>query len=184
MDRNGDSGRLPVGRLGGLCIAVAANVAASMFDVPDLRRVAPGTDYEFDNDPGTFTVLDDRGYFVGPPQPDDLWQRLFEAAERQGLDSARLHIRTTGLWGEDPIAFDVVAREHGIREASLVDAGEPEDLIVNTWFEGSAFPGQDRLRPVCGQIDEGVGFDGEPLVINVSVKRLQPEGGYRSWCDF
>jgi hypothetical protein len=168
-----------------LGVAVAANVAAAAFDTPDLRRLFPGTTYELDNDPGTLTFLDDRGYFVGAPRPDDLWARLFEAAEREGLETARLEIHTTGLWGADPIVFDVVAREYGLREADVLRAGvRRPDLIVDTWFEGSSFPGQDALRPACGVTEEGVGFNGEPLRIVVAVRRLQPDDSYRPWCEF
>ncbi len=168
-----------------LGVAVAANVAAAAFDTPDLRRLFPGTTYELDNDPGTLTFLDDRGYFVGAPRPDDLWPRLFKAAEREGLETARLEIHTTGLWGADPIVFDVVAREYGLREADVLRAGvQRPDLIVDTWFEGSSFPGQDALRPACSVTEEGVGFNGEPLRIVVAVRRLQPDDSYLPWCEF
>ena len=168
-----------------LALAVAANVAVSADDGPDLRSQLPGTEYELDNDPGTFTFLDDRGYFVGPPESNDLWQRLFEAAERDGLDSARLRIRTTGLWGEDPLAFDVIARQYSeIREVSLLDEHPTPDLLIDTWFEGSRFPGLRLLLPPCGQIDQAIAYNGEPLPINVAVRRRVPGDRYRRWCDF
>jgi Dolichyl-phosphate-mannose-protein mannosyltransferase len=168
-----------------LALAVAANVAVSADEGPDLRRQLPGTEYELDNDPGTLTFLDDRGYFTGPPDPNDVWERLLEAAERDGLDSARLRIHTTGLWGEDPLAFDVVARQYGVREVSLSSEPPPRpDLLIDTWFESSRFTGLRTLLPPCEQIYQAIGFNGEPLLINVTARRLVPGDGYRRWCDF
>jgi len=166
-----------------LGVIVAANVIASMTNVPDLRILWPNTRIELDNDPGTFTFLDDRGYFVGPPNSNDLWIRLFEAAEREGLDTARLDIRNTGLWSEDPVAFDDISRQYGVREVTLFDGTKP-DLRVSTWFVGSRFPGLRELLPACGALDDGLDFYGEPLLMNVSVERLQPDGTYEHWCDF
>jgi hypothetical protein len=148
---------LRAGVIAFLAAVVTANVLASVTKVPDVRVTLPGTTLELDNDPGTLTFFDDRGYFVGPPVTDDLWIRLFEAAEDEGLDSARLRIQTTGLWSEDPLAFDVVASNYGIRD-----------------------PG----TPPCGAIYSGVDYQGEPLLVNVAVRRIQPEGGYERWCDF
>lgn len=166
-----------------LGLVVAANVLASITPVPDLRLLWPNTRIELDNDPGTFTFLDDRGYFVGPPNSNDLWIRLFEAAEREGITTAQLEIRNTGLWSEDPIVFDDIARQYGVREVTFYGGGKPE-LKVYTWFVGSRFKGLRDLLPACGALDDGLDFYGEPLLMNVAVRRLQPDGSYEPWCDF
>jgi len=171
--------------IGFLAVVVAANVIASITKVPDLRVLWPGTTLELDNDAGTFTLLDDKGYFVGPPNSNDLWFRMLEAAEDEGIQTARLKIHTTGLWSEDPVAFDVLSRQYGVREVSIgaVPGTKPE-LIIDTWFVGSRFPGLRELLPACGALDDGVNFAGEPLLVNVAVRRLQPDGSYEPWCDF
>lgn len=171
--------------LGLLGLIAAVNVVASVISIPNVRVLAPNSTFELDNDPATFTFFTDRGYFVGPPVANDLWTRLFDAAEEEGLTSARLKIRTTGLWSLDPVVFDVVSRQAGVRETSLTaEPGTKPELIVDTWFVGSRFPGLRKLLPACGAIDDGISWYGEPLLTNVAVRRLQPDGSYEPWCDF
>jgi hypothetical protein len=172
--------------LAALAIFVAANVTVSITSaLSPIREVLPGSTFELDNDPATLTYLDDQGYFVGAPDNNDLWDRLFEAAERDGLTTARLRVLATGLWSEDPIAFDDVARNYGLREVTLLgpDAGPP-DLRISTWFDDAVFIDQKGFDPPCGRIEEGIDYRAEPMLKSVLVERRQPDGSYERWCDF
>jgi hypothetical protein len=180
--------RVLVRRIGlaALGLFVAANVAVSATTaLPAIRVLLPNSALELDNDPATFTILDDQGYFVGAPDSNDLWQRLFQAAEREGLETARLRILATGLWSEDPIAFDDVSREYGLREITLLgDSSEQPDLRVSTWFDDSVFVGEQGFDPPCGHIDEGIDYRAEPMLKSVLVERRLDDGSYERWCGF
>ncbi len=171
-----------------LAVAVTLNVATSLFTwVPDVRIEPPGTNYEFGIDPGSFTVVDDRGYWVGPPQPDPFWQRLFEGAERDGLKTIRFYIRQQPLfWGVDWKGLDIFGEPYGVREVTVNKAPpyEEADFRVSIWTDDSLFVGRKGLPEPCGSVDEGAGLlDGEPVATSVLVERRGPQG-FERWCDF
>jgi hypothetical protein len=171
-----------------LALAVTVNVATSMVKwVPDVRIEPPGTNYEFGIDPGSFTIVEDRGYWVGPPEHNPLWQRLFEAAEREDLETMRLFIGQQPLfWGVDWKALDIFGEDYGVREVTVNTAppyDEP-DILVSIWTDDSRFVGELGLSEPCGRIEEGAGLlDGEPVLTSVLVERRTPDG-YERWCDF
>lgn len=171
--------------LAALGLFVTANIAVSATgSLPDIRVKLPDSTRELGNDPATFTFLDDRGYFVGPPESNDLWDRLFEAAEREGLETARLRILATGLWSEDPIAFDVISGQYGLRETTLISSRPEPDLRISTWFDDSVFVDQKGFDPPCGRIEEGIDYRAEPMLKSVLVERRVDGGGYERWCEF
>jgi hypothetical protein len=172
--------------LAALGLFVAANVAVSATgSLPSLRVQLPGATIELGNDPDTFTFLDDQGYFVGPPDPNDLWDRLFEAAEREGLETARLKVLATGQWSEDPVAFDDISSQYGLHEATLIiPRPSRPDLRISTWFDDSVYVDRAGLDPPCGHIEEGVDYRAEPLLKSILVERRADDGSYERWCEF
>lgn len=184
------TGRVVVRRIGiaVLAIAVTANVAVSISgDIPVVRYEAPGTNFEFGIDPGSFTILDDTGYWVGPPQTDPLWPRLFEAAEREGLSTMRLYTRQQPLfWGVDYKSLDIFGMPYGVREVTANEPRpyDPAELRVTIWADDSIYVDEKGLPEPCGRIDEGAGLlDGEPVTTSVLVERRGPDG-FERWCDF
>jgi len=171
-----------------LGIAVAANVAVSITGkIPVVRPETPGTNFEFGIDPGSFTILDDTGYWVGPPETNPLWRDLFEAADRDGLDTLRLYTRQQPLfWGVDYKGLDVFGVPYGVREVT-VNAPRPwpaAELHVTIWTDDAEYVGRRGFPEPCGHIDEGAGLlTGEPVTTSVLVER-QTAGGYERWCDF
>lgn len=171
-----------------LALAVTVNVATSLVHwIPDVRIEPPGTNYEFGVDPGSFTVVEDRGHWVGPPQHNPLWQRLFEAAEREGLETVRLYVGQQPLfWGVDYKSLDVFGEPYGVSD---VTTNQPEpyedpDFRISIWTDDAEFVGEKGLAEPCGHIEEGAGLlDGEPVLTSVLVERRFPEG-YEVWCDF
>ncbi len=177
----------PWARRGGLAIlalACAANVLASIWGgTPQLRIEAPGTDYKLGNDPGAFTFLEDRGYFVGAPLTDPLWHDLLAAAEREGVGTAEITDFEAPVWGTDPIGFSVVAADYGIRPAD--PAAAPADLVIRTWVSNSIYVDERGFPPACATIREGASvYDGEPLAVQVLVERRLPDGRLARWCEF
>jgi hypothetical protein len=171
-----------------LGVAVAANVAVSITGrIPVLRLEAPGTNFEFGIDPGSFTILDDTGYWVGPPETNPLWRDLFAAAERNGLDTMRLYTRQQPLfWGVDYKGLDVFGVPYGVREVT-VNAPRPwpaADVHVTIWTDDAEFVGRRGFAEPCGHIEEGASLlNGEPVNTSVLVER-RTAGGYVRWCEF
>lgn len=171
-----------------LAIFAAINVATSMVGwIPPIRLEPPGTKYEFGIDPGSFTVVEDRGYWVGPPLANPLWRRVFEAAERDGLDTVRLHTREQrAYWGADYKSLDVFGDAYGVSEVTVDQPRpyEPADLRVTLWGNDAVFVGEKGLPQPCGHVEEGAGFaDGEPVTTSVLVER-RSSAGYKRWCRF
>ena len=101
--------------------------------------------------------MDGRGYVVGPPRPDPFWDRMLTAAEREGVETARILARETPLWGTDVIGFEVLALEHGILGSSSVEGGVSQpDLRINTWWTSDEhFVDVVGLPEPCGHVEEG-----------------------------
>ena len=184
------SGRVLVRRTGVavLAVAVTANVVVSVTgNMPVVRYEAPGTNFEFGIDPGSFTILDDTGYWVGPPQTDPFWPRLFEAAEREGLRTMRLYTRQQPLfWGVDYKSLDIFGIPYGVREVTSNEPRpyDPADLRVSIWADDSIYVGEKGLPRPCGTVAEGAGLsDGEPVTTSVLVERRRADG-FQRWCDF
>ena len=68
-------------------------------------------------DPGTFTIIDKRGYVVGEPRENPFWEAMFAAADEDGVDSAALVIYGAPIWGTEPAGFEAMASHYGIRES-------------------------------------------------------------------
>jgi hypothetical protein len=173
-----------------LAAAVCLNVAAATVDgVPNAGISLPG-DSPSPADitqPGRLTVLDGRGYVVGPPRPDPFWGRLLEAAEREGLDSAELSVRESPMWGTDTIGFDVLAEPYGVEGVTF--AGKlprHPDLRINTWWTSDEFWIEEvGLPPPCFRTEEGAKTPPgvEPVPLSVAVERRIGDR-YERWCDF
>jgi hypothetical protein len=177
--------RVAIAALGAI---VAINAATSMVGwIPDVRLQLPGTYYIFGIDRGSFNFVEDRGYWVGPPQPDDFWVRLFEGAEREGLDTMRLYTRQQrAYWGADYKSLDVFGDAYGVREVTVNEPRPwpPADLRVTIWGDDELYVGEKGLPEPCGHVREGAGFaDGEPITSSVLVERRGPTG-YERWCEF
>ncbi len=181
----------PAVRTGGIAFLgafAAINIATSMVGwIPAARIEPPGTDYKFGIDPGSVTLVEDRGYWVGPPQPNPFWERLFEGAEREGLDTARLYIREQpAFWATDNKALDVFGDDYGMSEVTVNQPPPyaPADLRITIWSDDARPFDDTRLPEPCGAVEEGAGLlDGEPITESVLVERRTPEG-FERWCDF
>jgi hypothetical protein len=170
--------------------AVLLNVSGTLTDaLPTARIHLPGDDPNLGdpNQPGVLTVLDDAGYVVGAPRPDSFWQRLFDAAERDGVSTARVRVRESPTVGTDHTGFSVMARQHDVLETTFVgDPEAPPDLLVDTWFTSDSFWTEDRGLPTpCATVPDGTTApDGsEPVPLSVAVQR-RVDGRYERWCDF
>ena len=170
-----------------LAVGVVLNVGASLTTrLPELE-LKIGEEFPV-HDGGTFTLVDDRGFIVGPPLPDPFWHDLLEEAERDGLRTARLFLHEVPFWGMDTAGFDVLAREHGVRETSIILATATRaELRINVWYTDDEFFVEERGFPEpCGTVEEGTGApaDSDPVAVSVAVERLQPDRTYARWCDF
>jgi hypothetical protein len=171
-----------------LAAAVMVNIGAAITDVPTVRATAPGADPSplDEEQPGRFTFIDGRGYVVGPPRPDPLWERMLTAAEREDLTTARILARETPLWGTDVIGFDVLARQYGIEGELYGELPPHPDLRINTWWTSDDhWVGVEGLPEPCGTVEEGVlpPPASDPVELSVAVERFV-DGRYERWCDF
>jgi hypothetical protein len=177
--------------IGLLVAAIALNVTVATTDsLPTARVSAPGDEPnpgDF-SQPGTFTFLDDAGYTVGPPRPESLWTRLFEAAERDGVRTAQIRVREAPRHGTDVIGFYVLAEQHGIREVTFAKRPPKHpDLRVDVWYATADeyWIQEEGLPPPCATIPDGTtapeGSEAVPL--KVAVQR-RVDGRYERWCDF
>ena len=167
---------------------VAINVATSMVGwIPTVRLEAPGTNFEFGIDTGTFTFVEDRGYWVGPPQPDPFWHDLFTAAEEDDLMTMRLYIREQpAFWATDGKALAIAGEPYGLREVTVNEPRpwDPADLRISIWADDSTFVGEKGLPEPCAHIEEGAGLlTNEPITESVLVERRTADG-FERWCDF
>jgi Dolichyl-phosphate-mannose-protein mannosyltransferase len=179
--------------LAGLGAAVLAGgvvlnlAAASVDDVANVAISLPGDSASpLDiTQPGRLTVIDGRGYVVGPPRPDPLWDRMLTAAEREGLDSVRIRALETPMFGTDTLGFEVLARQYGVVGRSYSDMPRHPDLRINTWWTSDEFWVEQGLPVPCGTVEEGAvappGTD--PVRLSVAVERLV-DGRYERWCEF
>ncbi|MGI8462549.1 MAG: ArnT family glycosyltransferase [Solirubrobacterales bacterium] len=171
-----------------LAVAVLANLAVAATDGLPTLRINENTDQFSDVvERGALTVLDDRGYVVGPPRSDPFWERLLETAEREGLETAKINVHEAPTWGTDVLGFDLTAKQHGIDGESYVDGTlERADLVINTWFSADGYWVDDQgYPPPCARVNEGTNapVGSEAVALAVSVSRLGPDG-YERWCDF
>lgn len=177
------------GAIGILIGAVTLNVAGTVTAaLPTARIHLPGDDPNLGdpNQPGVLTVLNDGGYVVGPPRPEPLWQRLFDAAEAEGLSTAKVRVRESPTVGTDQTGFAVMARQHGIVETTYGASQGPPDLLVDTWFTSDTFWIEERgLPPPCGTVPDGTTVleDADGVPLSVAVQRRK-DGAYERWCDF
>ena len=81
--------------------AITFNVATSLTNrLPAVGVALPGSEEGEDLiDRGTITLLSDYGWTVGPPRPDDFWDRLLSAAREEGVTTARITVREPAFWG-------------------------------------------------------------------------------------
>ncbi|MCD6016725.1 MAG: hypothetical protein K0R41_209 [Geminicoccaceae bacterium] len=168
--------------------AVIVNVGAAITDVPTVRVSAPGDrpNPGDETQPGRFTFLDGKGYVVGPPRPDPLWDRLLTAAERDGLETALILPRETPLWGTDIIGFNVLAREYDVRGELYGELPPHADLRINTWWTSDDYwVGERGLPEPCGTVEEGALAppESDPVPLSVAVERFV-DGRYERWCEF
>ena len=71
--------------------AVVVNVAGAVTDdVPTAQISILGDSPAEEIQPGRFTFMDGRKYVVGPPRPDPFWDWMLTAAEREGVETARI----------------------------------------------------------------------------------------------
>lgn len=170
-----------------LAVAIAANVAAATVGAPEIKL--NGTDEGFGDlaEPGAVTFLDDRGYVVGVPRDNPLWQDLLDAAERDGLKTAAITVRESPLWGIDDLGFDVAAEQHDITTASFSETPPHHpDLRVNVWYAPDRYWVRERgLARPCGRIGDGTNAPAgsDAVAVAVSVERLGADG-YERWCEF
>jgi hypothetical protein len=178
-----------IAAVGALLLIVAINVrSVAIHGGPRLKLNLAGEEGLELNDPGSFTIVDDRGFYVGPPIDDDFWQRLLEAARDDGVETARISIRENAMWGTDTVGFGVVASEFGITETSFARPRiRHPDLRINTWYtDDEFFTRRVGLPEPCGKVTEGTRApqaDG-PQEVSVAVERRQPDGSYERWCEF
>lgn len=167
-----------------LALACAANVAASVTErAPDLRLHWPGNGYGFGNDAGAFTLLDDRGIFVGAPHADPLWHDLLASASADGVRTVTITNPEAPVWGTDPIGFFNTAAAYGIVPAEAGDP--PADLEITTWVTDSTYVGELGFPPACATLEEGASlYDGDPVVVHVLAQRRTPAGELERWCEF
>ena len=155
--------------------------------MPTAQISIPGDSPAEEIQPGRFTFMDGRGYVVGPPRPDPFWDRMLTAAEREGVETARILARETPLWGTDVIGFDVLALEHGILGSLSFEGGVSQpDLRINTWWTSDEhFVDVVGLPEPCGHVEEGsLPPPGrEPVQLAVAVERRVGDH-YERWCDF
>jgi len=173
-----------------LAAAVCLNLAAATIDgVPNAGISLPADSPSPDDvtQPGRLTVIDGRGFLVGPPRPDPFWDRLLEAAERDGLQTARILIRESPMWGTDTIGFDVLAEGYGVKGLTFVDKlPRHPDLRINTWWTSDEFWVEEAGLPrPCARIEEGAKSPPavEPVPLSVTVER-RVGNGYERWCEF
>ncbi len=171
-----------------LAVFVALNVASQ--SVSALPSVVVGSTDDIGDLIGrqSFTVLADHGYVVGEPRPDPLWYDLLEAAESDGVQTAKVLVPVGAMWGTDPLAFDFVANQHGIRSPTFdPDFPRQPELLVYVWnplYELRFTPEEEFPAP-CATIEEGTTDppSDDPVILNVVALRLGPDG-YERWCDF
>jgi hypothetical protein len=184
--------RRPALQMGGvavLCVAVTLNVATSITDrLPTLKWFLPASEARTDPvDPGTLTFLDDYGWLVGPPHPDNLWNRLLDAAGDRGVKTARLTVRKPAYWGTEPLGFEVFARGYGIGEDRYDLRRRQPELVINTWLLADELWARDRGLPrPCGGIEEGAMLpeSSDPAIVRVAVELRDAGGTLRRWCRF
>jgi hypothetical protein len=187
--------RVGIAATAALALVVAVNVwSAAHLGEPRLKVNLYGDQSPNPLDPGAVTVAGDRGYTVGPPLRDDLWHRLFAAAEAEGLTSAQITLREVPLWGTDRLGFTLVAGRYGIAETTFADPAlrRSSDLRINTWHtRDSYWTGEEGLPQPCGTVAEGAragpiwspeeGWG--PEEVSVAVER-RIDGSYERWCEF
>jgi hypothetical protein len=140
--------------------------------------------------PGVFTFVDERGYVTAEPRPDDFWQRLLAAAEREGIDTIRFDEGEVAIWGTDSFGFEVLAKEYGISGPWNFTAEYPQDdgrpeVRLTVWNTDEWLRRAPRVVPEpCHVIEEGTRVPGtDPAPVHVAVERFR-DGGWRRWCDF
>jgi hypothetical protein len=176
--------------IGVLAGAVILNVAGTLTNaIPAARIHLPGDDPNLGdpNQPGTMSVFDDVGYVVGAPRSDSLWQRLFDAAQAEGISTARVTVREAPTQGADQTGFMVMAMQHDIVETTYDEGtGGPPGLLVDAWFTSDSFWVEEAgLPPPCGAVPDGTPAPGssDAVLLSVAVRR-RVEGRYERWCDF
>lgn len=174
-----------------LAAAVGVNVATSVTDrLPALRQPTPGTTAFADLvDPWTFTFVYDRGWDVGPPRPDPLYQDLLGGLADQGVERIRVNVRQPAYWGSDTLGFEIAARRYGLIETQVERSAGPPQAIVDTWQTQAAdLLGRagGRLPRPCATIGEGIYYptSSDPVSISVAVQRRLDDGSLRRWCRF
>jgi hypothetical protein len=172
-----------------LAAAVSLNLAAATIDgVPNVGISLPADSPSPDDvtQPGRLTVIDGRGYQVGPPRPDPFWERLLEAARRDHLDSAKILVRESPMWGTDTTGFDMLAASYGVKGPTFEKLPRYPDLRINTWWTSDEFWVEEAGLPrPCASIEEGARSPPavEPVRLSVAVERRVGDR-YERWCEF
>jgi hypothetical protein len=177
--------------LGMLGVGVALNLAASLGLIGTLKVTLPGDDASDLIHPGALTIADKRGYVVGEPRRDPVWEELFTTARETGVETARIDVQEAAMWGTDTAGFDAMADQHGIATPAFDPGAEDDpDLVVTTWWTSDEFFITQRgLDPPCAHIREGVAGPANPadpnegVILSILAER-RVDGGLQRWCEF
>jgi Dolichyl-phosphate-mannose-protein mannosyltransferase len=177
-----------------LCGAVALNIAAgSLGWFSTMKLTIPGNDPNDLIHPGAFTIADKRGYVVGEPRPNSLWEDVLSAASADGLETATIIVLETPTWGTDRAGFGAMADQYGIQsEIYSPEASLRPDLVATMWWTSDPFYIEERgFDPPCAKIEEGIANPDNPdypsyegIPVSVLVERRTEAGQLERWCDF
>lgn len=177
--------------LGLLSLGVALNLAANLGLVGTLKVTMPGDDPDDLIHPGALTIADKRGYVVGEPRGDRAWEELFSTASEAGVESARIEIQESAIWGTDTAGFETMANQYGIATPLFEpSAKRGTDLVVTTWWTSDEFFVNERgFEPPCAHITEGVAGAANPADPNTGVRlsilaERRIDGRLQRWCEF
>jgi hypothetical protein len=177
--------------LGILCLGVSLNLAANLGLIGTLKVTLPGDDAGDLIHPGALTIADKRGYVVGEPRRDPVWEQLFTTAHETGVETARIEVQEAAMWGTDTAGFEAMANQHGIATPQFEPSAERgTDLVVTTWWTSDEFFVNERgFDPPCARILEGVAGPANPadpnegVILSILAER-RVDGRLHRWCEF
>ncbi len=177
-----------------LCGAVMLNVTAgSLGWFKTVKVELPG---DRPNDlihPRALTIADKRGYVVGEPRSNSLWEDMLGAARADGVKLATIIVLETPFWGTDRAGFGAMADQFGIEsEIFSREAGLRPELVATMWWTSDSYYIEERgYQPPCATIEEGIANPDNPdiptyegLPVSVLVERRNADGELERWCDF
>jgi hypothetical protein len=177
--------------IGILALGVSLNLAANLGLIGTSKVTLPGDDAADLIHPGALTIADKRGYVVGEPRRDPVWEELFTTAHETGVETARIDVQEAAMWGTDTAGFEAMANQYGISTPQFEpSAKHGTDLVVTTWWTSDEFFVDYRgFDPPCARILEGVAGPANPADPNEGVflsilAERRVDGRLQRWCEF